>query len=118
MPRRGGLRSGFSTQEMNKALERLRQAIVRMSESLRAGSGPWLMGANLTLADVAIMPVVVRMEDLGLGALWEHLPEIGRWLDALRSRPAFAKTYYPGSLLTEKYPHLKDRLNLRDSTRD
>jgi glutathione S-transferase len=111
-------RSGFSTQEMNKALEKLRQAIVRMSESLRAGSGPWLMGANVTLADVAIMPVVVRMEDLGLGALWQRLPEIGRWLEALRRRPAFAKTYYPGSLLTEKYPHLKNRLNLRDSSRD
>jgi glutathione S-transferase len=111
-------RTGFSTQEMNKALERLRQAIVRMSACLRAGSGPWLMGPNITLADVAIMPVVVRMEDLGLGPMWEHLPEIGRWLEALRRRPAFAKTYYPGSLLTEKYPHLKDRLDLRDSSRD
>ena len=111
-------RTGFSTQEMDKSLERLRQAIVRMSECLRASGGPWLMGANITLADVAIMPVVVRMEDLGLGAPWEHLPEIGRWLDALRTRPAFAKTYYPGSLLTEKYPHLKNRLSLRDASRD
>lgn len=111
-------RTGFSAEEMNKALERLRQAIVRMSETLRAGAGPWLMGANITLADVAIMPIVVRMEDLGLGAWWEHRPEIGRWLDALRGRPAFAKTYYPGSLLTEKYPHLRNRLNLRDSVRD
>jgi glutathione S-transferase len=111
-------RTGFSTLDMNKALERLRQAIVRMSESLRAGGGPWLMGPNITLADVAIMPVVVRLEDLGLGVLWGHLSEIGRWLDALRRRPAFAKTYYPGSLLTEKYPHLKGRLELRDSARD
>jgi glutathione S-transferase len=111
-------RTGFSTEEMNKALDRLRQAIIRMSETLRAGSGPWLMGANITLADIAIMPVVVRMEDLGLGTPWKHLPEIGRWLDALRSRPAFTKTYYPGSLLTEKYPHLKSRLNLRDSAHD
>jgi len=107
-------RTGFSTQEMTKALERLRQTIVRMSEALRASRGPWLMGANITLADVAIMPIVVRMEDLSLGALWEHLPAIGRWLDALRRRPAFSKTFYPGSLLTEKYPELKNSLIRRN----
>jgi glutathione S-transferase len=107
-------RTGFSTQEMSKALERLRQAIVRMSGTLRGGGGPWLMGANITLADVAIMPILVRMEDLGLAALWEHLPEISGWLDALRRRPAYARTYYPGSLLTEKYPELKNSLIRRD----
>jgi glutathione S-transferase len=107
-------RSGFSPQEMSKAMERLRQAIARMSETLRIGGGRWLMGANITLADVAIMPIIVRMEDLGLSDLWEHLPEISRWLDVLRERPAFPRTYYPGSLLTEKYPDLKNRLTRRD----
>jgi glutathione S-transferase len=101
-------RTGFSAEEMNKALERLRRAIVRMSETLRDSGGPWLMGPDLTLADIAIMPVLVRMADLDLGALWKHLPEIDRWLAALRERPAFSKTYYFGSLLTEKYPDLKN----------
>jgi glutathione S-transferase len=106
-------RNGFSEQEMNKALERLRLAIVRMSETLRASGGPWLMGAELTLADIAMMPVLVRMADVGLGTLWKHLPEIDRWLAVLRARPAFAKTFYFGSLLTEKYPDLKSSL-IRD----
>lgn len=100
-------RNGFSAQEMNKALERLRQAIVRMSDTLNASGGPWFMGADLTLADIAMMPVLVRMADLGLGTLWEHLPEIDQWLAAVRARPAFSKAFYFGSLLTEKYPHLK-----------
>jgi len=108
-------RTGFSVQEMSKALERLRQSIVRMADTLRAGGGPWLMGSNFTLADIAIMPVIVRMNDLGLGTLWEHLVEIGRWLDAVRARPAFSKTYYFGSLLTEKYPDLKNSLIDRKS---
>jgi glutathione S-transferase len=51
--------------------------------------------------------VLVRLADLGLGSLWESMPEVDRWLAALRARPAFAKTYYFGSLLTEKYPDLK-----------
>src|SRR5229473_4865611 len=100
-------RSGFSAQEMNKALERLRQAIVRMSETLRAGGGPWLMGPDLTLADIAIMPVLVRMADLGLGTIWERRPEVDTWLAAFRARPAYSKTFYFGSLLTEKYRDLK-----------
>jgi glutathione S-transferase len=100
-------RTGFSDQEMSKALERLRRAVLRLSESLRVSGGPWLMGPSLTLADIAMMPVLVRMADLGLGTLWEGLPEVDRWLAAFRARPAFAKTYYFGSLLTEKYPGLK-----------
>jgi glutathione S-transferase len=99
-------RTGFSEEEMNKALERLRRAFARISELLCASGGPWLMGPRLTLADIAIMPVAVRMADLGLDTLWERQPEVDRWLAALRERPAFPKTYYFGSLLTEKYPEL------------
>ncbi|HWS64102.1 MAG TPA: glutathione S-transferase family protein [Steroidobacteraceae bacterium] len=100
-------RTGFSAEEMDKALERLRRAIARMSETLRASGGPWLMGPDLTLADIAIMPVLVRMADLGLGTIWERQPEVARWLAAFRARPAYSKTFYFGSLLTEKYPDLK-----------
>jgi glutathione S-transferase len=107
-------RTGFSEEEMNKALERLRRAIVRMSETLRDSGGPWLMGPDLTLADIAMMPVLVRMADLSLGTLWEHLPEIDHWLAQFRARPAFSKTYYFGSLLTEKYPDLKNSLVRQD----
>ena len=100
-------RSGFSDQETEKALGRLRSAIARMSDTLRGGSGPWLMGSDLTLADIAMMPVLVRMADIGLATFWEQLPEVERWLEAFRARPAFARTYYFGSLLTEKYPDMK-----------
>jgi len=104
-------RSGFPPQEMNKALDRLRQGMTRMSQTLRASGGPWLMGAGFTLADIAIMPVVVRMADLGLEDLWAGQPGIDAWLAAIRARPAYVQTYYFGSLLTEKYPGMKDRLN-------
>jgi hypothetical protein len=35
---------------------------------------------------------------------------VARWLAAIRGEPAFAPTYDAGSLLTEKYPHLRARL--------
>ena len=100
-------RTGFSAEEMDKALERLRRAILRMSETLGASGGPWLMGSDLTLADIAMMPVLVRMADLGHGTMWDRLPEVDRWLAAFRARPSYSAAFYFGSLLTEKYPDLK-----------
>jgi hypothetical protein len=51
----------------------------------------------------------VRMADLGLDTMWKEKPLIARWFDAIRAHAAFKPTYYFGSLLTEKFPHLKKR---------
>ena len=67
---------------------------------------PLADGSMLTLADVAVMPVIVRMDDVILDAAWADKPAIAQWLKLIRAHPAFKPTYYPGSLLTEKYPHL------------
>lgn len=100
-------RTGFPQSEMDEALGRLRRGIERMTSWLRESGGPWLMGKDLTLADIAIMPVIVRMDDINLGHIWDDAPEISAWLDRIRTTDAFAKTYYHGALLTEKYPHLQ-----------
>ena len=101
-------RTGFPRKEMDQALDRLSRAVARMDEWIGASGGPWLMGKNLTLADIAIMPVIVRMDDVNLGASWAGRPAVARWLELIRAQPAFETTYYHGSLLTEKYPHLAD----------
>jgi hypothetical protein len=49
------------------------------------------------------------MADLGLASTWRDLPRIARWHDGIRAQPAFKPTYYFGSLLTEKFPHLRER---------
>ncbi len=99
-------RTGFPKTEMDEATGRLQRGIDRMANWLRASGGPWLMGDRMSLADIAIMPVVVRMADINLASMWDAAPEIGRWLDAIRASAAFGRTFYHGSLLTEKYPHL------------
>jgi glutathione S-transferase len=100
-------RTGFPEAEMNEALDRLRRAVGRLDDEIRTSGGPWLLGARLTLADIAIMPVIVRLDDLRLARLWSDQPRVASWLEAIRKDPAFAPTYYSGSLLTEKYPHLR-----------
>ncbi|HMB46739.1 MAG TPA: glutathione S-transferase family protein [Afifellaceae bacterium] len=101
-------RTGFPDKEINEALDRLNRSVVRMDEWLSASGGPFLMGADMTLADIAVLPVIVRMDDINLQEAWADRPAVGRWLEAMRAHEAYAPTYYHGSLLTEKYPHLAE----------
>ncbi|TRW96929.1 glutathione S-transferase family protein [Paracoccus sp. M683] len=103
-------RTGFPKEEMDEALSRLQRGVDRMAGWLAESGGPWLMGDQLGLADIAIMPVIVRMQDIGLSHMWRDAPQIADWLSAIQANPAYALTYYHGSLLTEKYPHLQARL--------
>jgi len=88
-------RTGFAKNEVDAAVEQLRQTVERMEGSL--SQTRWLANDMFTLADVSIMPSVVRMEDLGLAHLWTDLPRVGDWYRRLQQRRAFAQTYYPGT---------------------
>ena len=98
--------TGFPQAEMDAALGRLRRAYERMDAEIAASGGPWLLGERITLADVAVMPALVRMHDLGMPD-WQDLPRVATWFDNIRAEPAFAPTFYSGSLLSERFPHLK-----------
>jgi glutathione S-transferase len=102
-------RKGFSDAEMKAALDRLSRTIERMDAEIAKSGGPWLLGRNITLADVMVMPTIVRLADLDLDYLWAGKPAIARWLLNIRAHKAFTATYYFGSLLTERFPHLKER---------
>jgi glutathione S-transferase len=99
-------RKGFPDSEMQAALDRLRRTYMRMDAEIERSGGPWLLGKDITLADVAVMPALVRMADLGR-ADWQDLPRVATWFDNIRAQPAFAPAYYPGSLLSERFPHLR-----------
>ena len=57
-----------------------------------------------------------RRGDAGAGAHarphlpgWQDLPRVVTWFDNIRAHPAFAPTFYPGSLLSERFPHLREK---------
>jgi glutathione S-transferase len=102
-------RTGFPQKEMDSALTRLRRSYERMDQSISQSGGPWLLGQDITLADVSVMPAMVRMADLNREADWSDLPRVVKWYEMIRAQPAFKPTYYPGSLLTERFPHLQKR---------
>jgi glutathione S-transferase len=100
--------TGFPKAEMEASLGRLRRTYERMDVEIEKSGGPWLLGKKISLADVAIMPALVRMHDLNM-AEWQDLPRVIAWFDHIRAHPSFKPTYYPGSLLSEKFPHLREK---------
>jgi glutathione S-transferase len=98
-------RTGFPPAQITQAEDRLRRGVQRMAETIRRHGGPWLLD-DLTLADIAVMPVLIRMEDIGMAHFWQDLPEVQHWLAAMKRQPAFAPTYGAGALLSQKYPDL------------
>jgi glutathione S-transferase len=101
--------TGFPKTEMDAALGRLRRSYERMDAEIEKSGGPWLLGKEITLADVTVMPALVRMHDLGMPE-WQDLPRVVTWFDNIRAQPAYQPTYYHGSLLSERFPHLREKL--------
>lgn len=93
--------AGFDERETQDALDRLQQAVDRVEKGLTDSGGPWIMGETLTLADFCYTPTVDRMNDLGLAEMWADRPRAAAWYDRIRALPAFEKTYYPGTRLSE-----------------
>ncbi len=92
---------GFSEDDMRASLQRLRQTLERMEAAL--ADGPWLVGDQLTLADLCVVPTLDRMEDLGLAPMWDDLPRVADWLARIKARPSYAKTYPEGARLSVAY---------------
>ena len=101
-------RKGFPRKEMDAAMQRLRRTYERVDAEIASSGGPWLLGKDVSLADISLMPAIVRMADLGQEGAWQDLPRVRHWYDAIRAHPAFKPTYYFGSLLSERFPHLRE----------
>ena len=50
-------------------------------------STAWLAGNEYSLADVAVLPYIIRLEDLSLAWMWDGArASVGRWLDRSKQR--------------------------------
>jgi glutathione S-transferase len=65
------------------------KALGVMEDSL--ADGPWLAGADYSLADAAATPYVLRLDMLGMSSMWEgSRPRVGDWYGRIRQRPSAA----------------------------
>ncbi|HET6971633.1 MAG TPA: glutathione S-transferase family protein [Phenylobacterium sp.] len=106
MPLRKGFyremgRGGFTAAKVEESLERLRQTLRRAETAL--AKDPWLAGEAFSLADILLIPTAVRMQDLGLDALWRDLPGFAGWFARAQARASFDQAFYPGSRLDPSF---------------
>lgn len=94
-------RSGYSDRDMHQAEDRLRMATSRMEDALADGRD-YLLG-DYSLADICVLPVLIRMADIGLKRIWDDQEHVANWLELCRSRPAVEQAFYYSSLLSEQY---------------
>jgi glutathione S-transferase len=94
---------GFPRADVEASLEQLGHTCARMDKALQ--DGPWLLGAQYTLADIVVTPLIDRMADLGFASLWDgKYPRVADWYARMQARPAFRQTFYPGSRMSEFLP--------------
>ena len=72
---------------MNRATKK-----VRMEN--RLASNEWLSSNIFGLADIIVLPLVDRMDDLSFAAMWEEdYPRVTDWLKRARLRTSFAQAF-------------------------
>jgi glutathione S-transferase len=86
---------GFSKDQVDESTERLRQTVARVDAAV--AKGPWLAGEQISLADLCVLPAIVRMSDIRLESVWADLPHFQTWYERMQARSSFATAYYPGS---------------------
>ena len=55
--------------------------------------GPWLAGDTYSLAEACITPYIERLDRLGLAPMWDQLPRIAAWFEAVRARPSYGAAF-------------------------
>ena len=98
---------GFGEADIAKSIDDIRDTVERMEGAL-ADAGPWLIGAQYTLADICVAPLIDRMEDLGMEHIWEEdSPHVTGWFRRMKERSAYREAYYNGARFSEIYPELE-----------
>ena len=67
----------------------------KLLEDTLAERGPWILGANPSLADISLMPFAARLDYLGLLDLWiKDRPHVKDWWALAREWPSFKSGLY------------------------
>jgi glutathione S-transferase len=86
--RRAVLKDGLQAPVFQTALHTYMHVLAE-AEALLTGA-QWIGGTTFSLGDCALLPYVLRLDNLGQKALIEEtLPNIARWYAAVQQRPSF-----------------------------
>ena len=77
-----GLGSGF----VKEAAEHHEKLLTSIEDAVH--TAPYLAGDAYSLADVAVIPYILRLELPGLSRMWDGRPGVASWWERVRRRPS------------------------------
>ncbi|WPG35384.1 glutathione S-transferase family protein [Variovorax sp. EBFNA2] len=87
------------------AREQTKQLLIDLERDLAAGSFACLNGHTFSLADAFWGVNLVRLNYLGLASMWDALPRVARYVDALAKRPSLCREAIQASI--DSMPHAR-----------
>ena len=99
---------GVDAPRFAQSIRQYEKLLSEMNEAL--ASHHWLVGDNLSLADIAYSPYATRLDHLGLQGLWDDKPHFADWY----ARLAQTKGYRKGvaNWFNQKYLPLMNKAGL------
>lgn len=94
------LQKGADNPAFPAAIKRLDKMLADMEKSLADSGGPWLLGKDISLADIGYAPYVTRLDQLKfLSHMIAKRPKTAAWYEAMKARKpyqdALAKWFNP-----------------------
>ena len=80
---------GLGSQYVADAIGAYHKMLKWMDESLKVDD--YLAGSALTLADIAVIPYILRLELLRLAPMWDKYPTIAAWYARIQMRSSYQK---------------------------
>jgi len=84
--KRSVIEHGLDSEFVADALAQHRKLLTWMADHLK--SGLYLAGDSFSNADCAVIPYILRLELLKLGAMWDRYPAVAEWWARIRERPS------------------------------
>jgi glutathione S-transferase len=81
------LQKGADNPNFPDAIKRLYKMVADMNAALERG--PWLLGEQLTLADIAYAPYITRLDHLQFFGLLDKSPRTADWYERMRARESY-----------------------------
>jgi glutathione S-transferase len=83
---------GLDSRYVVESVEFHEKLLSWIEESMQAGK--YLAGERLSLADIATVPYVVRLDLLRLARMWDKRPGVAAWYARMRERPSVEQTVF------------------------
>lgn len=100
--KRDVLANGLDAKIVAEAIAHYARLLQWIERSARQSE--YLAGEEFSLADVAVIPYIIRLDHLRLSRMWDGLDGVARWYDRVRGRPAVDRAITRSMTEADKAP--------------